>query len=188
MMQQAKKREEQAIVLDFLPNGYVSDKRPSHLKTAIAQAVGTERFTILELVPRKGLFLQPYEEVYIGVEKREKIHHVNGKIPYEKLTETAKAELPHLVAQLVEQREEFFVDFLNKAQPLNTRMHSIELLPGIGKKHMWEILEERREGPFKSFSDMRERVKLMPDPKLMFAKRITDELMGKEKRFLFTDP
>src|SRR3989344_1163976 len=99
------KKEEEAIVLDFLPNGYSFDRRPIHLKTAIAQALGKENFTILELVPKKGIFLQPYEEVYIGDGKRDKVHHVNGKIPYDKLTETAKAELEHAVAQLIKKQE-----------------------------------------------------------------------------------
>ncbi|RME53702.1 DUF655 domain-containing protein [Candidatus Woesearchaeota archaeon] len=183
-----KKREEVAVILDFLPNGYPFDKRPLHLKNPIAQAIGKERFTLLELVAKKGVFLQPYEEVYIGAEKRDKIRHVNGRLPFGKLTETAKSELPHVVAQIVSEKEQEFVHFLNTAQPLNTRMHIIELLPGIGKKHMWEILEAREEGPFKSFEDIRRRVKLMPDPKVMFSRRITDEIMGKEKRYLFTEP
>ncbi len=46
-----RKKEEEAIVLDFLPNGYPFDSRPMHLKTAIAQAIGKENFTLLELVP-----------------------------------------------------------------------------------------------------------------------------------------
>ena len=40
-LNQAEKqvKEDQAIVLDFLPNGYISDRRPSHKKTAIVQAL-----------------------------------------------------------------------------------------------------------------------------------------------------
>ena len=63
---EGRSKEEVAIVLDFLPNGYPFDKRPSHRKTAIAQALGKEHFVLLELVPKKDVFLQPYEEVYIG--------------------------------------------------------------------------------------------------------------------------
>ena len=76
-----KKKEETAVVLDFLPNGYPSDTRPMHMKTPIAQAIGKEHFTLLELVPKKGIFLQPYEEVYIGEGKREKIHHITCHLP-----------------------------------------------------------------------------------------------------------
>ncbi len=182
-----KKKEEQSIVLDFLPNGYPFDNRPSHMKTAIAQAIGKENFTLLELVPKKGIFLQPYEEAYIGDAKRDKVHHINGKIPFDKLTHTAKSELEHAVKQLVHDHEKRFVEFFNKAQPLSTRMHVIELLPGVGKKHMWEIIEERRGEPFVSFEDLKKRVKLMPDPEKVIQKRIILELTGNEKHLLFVD-
>ena len=43
-------------------------------------------------------------------------------------------------------------------------MHQLELLPGLGKKHMWEIIELRRDKEFESFADLKARVKLMPDP------------------------
>lgn len=186
-MQSEQRREEKAIILDFLPNGYSNDNRPSHLKSAIAQAVGVSSFTLLEVVPKKGIFLQPYEEVYIGEDKRDKVHHINGKISMNKLTQTAKAEIPHMVAQIVSENQGRFVEFFNKAQPLSTRMHTLELLPGVGKKHMWEIVEERRGEPFTSFEDMQKRVKLMPDPKKAVVKRIMQELDGNEKHNLFVD-
>ena len=78
-----------------------------------------------------------------------------------------------------------FVDFFNKAQPLTTRMHQLELLPGLGKKHMWEVIEARKEQLFTSFADIRKRVKLMPDPKVIVVKRILAELAGKEKHRIF---
>ena len=184
---QQERKEEKAIVLDFLPNGYHFDTRPIHLKSPIAQAIGMSNFTLLELVPKKGVFLQPYEEVYIGEEKRDKIHHINGKIALQKLTQTAKAEVEHVVDQIVKANEDRFVQFFNKAQPLSTRMHILELLPGVGKKHMWEIVEERRGEPFTSFENMKSRVKLMPDPKKAVVKRILLELEGKEKHHLFVD-
>jgi len=180
-------KEEYATVLDFLPNGYPFDSRPSHQKTAIAQAMGKNHFVLLELVPKRGVFLQPNEDVYIGQEKREKIHHINGKLEFSKLTRTAKSELDFVVKKIVENNEQRFVDFFNNAQPLSTRMHSIELLPGMGKKRMWEILDERKAEPFKSFEDMKKRVKLMPDPKTAIAKRIMKELEGGEKHFIFVD-
>ncbi|NQU98488.1 DUF655 domain-containing protein [Candidatus Woesearchaeota archaeon] len=182
-----RRKEEEAIVLDFLPNGYPFDSRPSHMKTPIVQAIGKENFTLLELVPKKGIFLQPYEEVYIGEAKREKIHHINGKITPDKLTHTAKSELAHAVKQLVHNHQKRFVEFFNKAQPLSTRMHIIELLPGVGKKHMWEIVEERKGEPFKDFDDIKKRVKLMPDPETVIQKRIMQELTGVEKHLLFVD-
>jgi len=187
-MPQEKRREEKAIVLDFLPHGYPFDNRPIHLKQPVAQAMGAERFTLLEIVPKKGVFLQPYEEVYIGEDKRDKVHHINGRIGMKKLTQTARAELEHAINQILEKHEERIVEFFNNAQPLSTRMHTLELLPGVGKKHMWEIVEERRGEPFANLKDMRDRVKLMPDPKKAVVRRILQELEGTEKHHLFTDP
>ncbi len=182
-----KAREEYAIVLDFLPNGYPFDKRPSHKKTPIVQAIGKERFTLLELVPKKGVFVQPYEEVYIGEGKREKMHHILGKLPLDRLTQTARSEVEFVVKDIVDKNEKRFIDFFNRAQPLTTRMHQIELIPGIGKKHMWEIIEKRKERPFENFDDVKQRIKLMPDPKKAVIKRIIKELVGEEKHKLFVD-
>jgi len=77
-------KEEKAIILDFLPYGY-----PLEGKTMpIAQALGIQHFTLLQLVPRRGITLQLKEEVYIGIGKRDKIYYIFGKLPPEKLTET----------------------------------------------------------------------------------------------------
>ncbi len=182
-----RSREENAVVLDFLPNGYPFDTRPSHRKTPIIQAVGKDRFTLLELAPKPGVFVQPYEEVYVGEGKRDKVHHILGKLAIEKLTSTARAELEFVVKDLVMKNEARFIEFFNKSQPLTTRMHSLELLPGLGKKHMWEIIEKRDEKPFAGFADIKERVRLMPDPEKAVVKRILLELTGQEKHKVFVD-
>jgi putative nucleotide binding protein len=179
-------KEETAIVLDFLPHGYPFDTRPLHRKTPIAQAMGKLNFTILELIPKKGINLQPNEEIYIGEGKREKIHHVVGRIPLTKLTETAKGELEFIIKKLVKTHEQRFIDFFNKAGPISTRRHQMELLPGIGKKHMWEILEKRDEKPFESFEDLKARVKLIPDPEKAVIKRILMEINEEDKYKIFT--
>ena len=180
-------KEEYAIVLDFLPNGHPFDNKPGYLKTPIAQAMGKDHFVLLELVPKKGNFLQPHEEVYIGEGKRDKIHHIYGKVNYDRLTETAKEELNILIEELVKKNQDKFIEFFNKAGPINTRRHQLELLPGIGKKHMWEILERRDEAKFKDFNDIKVRVRLMPDPEKIIAKRILIELKGEDKYNLFTN-
>ena len=141
-------KEEHAIVLDFLQHGHAFDTRPAHLKSSIAQAIGKNHFILLELVPKKGIFLQPMQEVYIGEGKRDEIHHIFGKIAYDKLTQTAQHELEFVILELVMKTQKRFVDFFNKCGPISTRRHQLELLPGIGKKHMWEVIEKRQEKPF----------------------------------------
>jgi len=180
-------REESAVVLDFLPHGYPFDNRPSHRKTAIVQAIGKVHFVLLELVPKKDVFLQPLADVYIGEGKRDQIHHIIGKLPMERLTATAKNELDFVIKDIIHKDEKRFVEFFNKAQPLTTRMHQLELLPGLGKKHMWEIIEKRDEKPFSSFADIKARVKLMPDPEKAIMKRILAEMTGQEKHRVFVD-
>ena len=185
-MQEGRK-EEYAIVLDFLPHGYAFDTTPGYKKTAIVQCVGVSHLTLLEAVPKKDVFLKPYEKVYIGEGKRDKIHHINGKLNPEKLTNTARAELEFIISKLVSENEKRYVDFFNTAPPMTTRMHTLELLPGLGKKHMWDIIEQRREKEFESFEDIKKRVKLLPDPKKIIIKRIVSELLGEEKHFLFAE-
>jgi len=181
-----ERKEEYAIVLDFLQYGYAFDDRPSHQKTAIVQALGISHYALLELVPKRDVILQPNEKVYIGDGKRDKIHHIKGRLPFERLTATARAEIETVILGLVTQEEARFVSFFNKAQPMTTRMHQLELLPGLGKKHMWEIIEARKEKPFSDFLDIRKRVRLMPDPKSIVVKRIISELEGNEKHRIFT--
>jgi|SRR3989344_1836800 len=180
-------KEEHAIVLDFLPNGHPFDPRPAHVKTPIAQAIGKSHFILLELVPKKGVFLQPLQEVYTGEGKREEIHHIFGKVSYDKLTKTAQSELDHVIKDLIKDHEARFINFFNKAGPINMRRHQIELLPGIGKKHMGELLERRKEKEFENFEDIKKRVKLLPDPEKVVIRRIISELKGKDKYRIFVE-
>lgn len=180
---QPQPKEEKAVILDYLEHGYPFEADP--VKSPVAQALGLEHLTLLELIPKKGIFLQPHEEVYIGEGKRDKIHHIKGRIPAQKLTTTAYGELKHVIEEIVSKNEPKFIRFFNEAQPLSTRMHQLELLPGLGKKHMWEILEARKEKPFENFDDLKKRVKLLPDPRTIIVKRIISELEGEEKHNIF---
>lgn len=178
-------REEKAIILDFLPNGYPSDTRPAHMKTAIAQAMGANHFILLELVPKKGVFLKSEQEVYMGEGKRDEVHHIAGRINFLRLTQTARMNLEDLLKKLVLNSEKRFIEFFNNAGPINARRHQLELIPGIGKKHMWEIIEKRKEKLFESFKDLKERVNLMPNPESAIIKRILLELNEEDKHRLF---
>jgi len=108
-------------------------------------------------------------------------------IPLDKLTQTAKGEVEFVIKELVQKNEKRFIKFFNAAAPINMRRHQLELLPGIGKKHMWQIIEERKNDLFKSFSDIKTRVKLLPDPEKVVIKRILMELNNEDKYKLFVD-
>ncbi len=174
-------RDEFVIVLDFLPHGKATDRRAE----PIAQVIGERYFNLLEVVIRDGVSVKPGDRLYIGSGKREEVRYIKGRVSYEELTSFAKDELERVVEKLVELNEKRFVEFFNRAGPISTRLHSLELLPGIGKKHLWKVLEERKEKAFESFGDIKKRIKLLPDVKKMVAKRIVEELKGEEKIKLF---
>ena len=174
-------KEETAIVLDFLPNGYPLEGK----MVPVAQAIGSKYFTLLQLVPRRGITLQLKEEIYIGSGKRDKISYILGRLPKEKITETAKIQLQDFVVKVINEQEQRFVEFFNKAEPINTRLHQLELLPGFGKKHMQAVITERENRPFESFDDIKRRVKAIPDPKKTVEKRLLEELTEQVKYKLF---
>ncbi len=174
-------KEEYAIIIEYLPNGYPLEKKMMPL----AQAVGSTNLTLLEVVPRRGVVLEIGEKVYIGEGKRDKIYYILGRLRKEKLTEAAKQQLKEFINLLVKKDHKKFIDFFNKADAINKRVHQIELLPGLGKKHMQEILKQRKEKEFVSFEDMKKRIQNLPDPEKAIEKRIFQELTALERHNLF---
>src|SRR4030042_5349975 len=176
-------KEENVIILEYLPNGYPMEKK----MMPIAQAIGENNLILLELVPRRGVELKIGEKVYIGEGKRDKIYYILGRLHREKLTESAKQQLEEFIKEIVKEREKEFVEFFNKAEAINKRIHQIELIPGFGKKHMQEILKQRKEKEFESFEDMKKRIQNLPDPEKAIEKRIMQELTNIERYNLFTN-
>jgi len=169
------------IVLDFLHHGKATDRRAEPLVLGI----GDKYFNLLELVIKEDVAVKEKDRLYIGDEKRDQVKYIRGRARYEELTSFAKDMLEEIVTEIVSNNEKRFVDFFNKAGALTTRMHSLELLPGIGKKHLWSILAERKKKPFETFKELGERVEMMPDPKKMVIKRILEELEGKDRHRIF---
>jgi len=184
-MEKSEKRyEEYACVLDYLPHGRPG-ARPGYRAGALVQVVGEEYFTLLEAIAKEGVVLKTYDRVYIGKDAREKIAYIIGRISYDELTTNARMELPAVLEKIVANRENWFVIFFNTAQAITPRMHALELIPGIGKKYMWQILDEREKRPFQSFDDLQQRSN-MPNPTKLIAKRVLEELAGESKYRLFT--
>jgi len=174
-------KDDYAIVLDFLHSGRPGDRKAE----PIAQAVGEKYLNLLELAIKDGVALKSGDRVYIGADKRDQVQYIRSRIDYRDLTNFAKGNMEDVLTALIGTDEARFVDFFNKAGPVTTRMHSLELLPGVGKKHMWEIIKVRRERPFDSFDDLRKRVTMLPDPKKIVVKRIIEELENKDGHRLF---
>jgi len=183
-----KRYEEYGYVLDFLQHGRPGVRpsgRAGYRAGALVQIIGEEFFTLLEALVKEGAVLKPYDRVYVGKENREEITYIIGRIGYEELTAAAKMELPMVISRVVLNREKWFVDFFNTARAITPRMHALELIPGIGKKYMWQVVNERERRVFESFDDLQERTEL-PSPVKLITKRVLEELAGDSKYRLFT--
>jgi putative nucleotide binding protein len=175
--------EDYARIIDYLPQGHPD--RARHRREPVAYGLGEDEFKLFELIPKPGVTLAINQRVYIGkdLEARNEIQHVKRRIGYEELTSAAQSELPFVIQELVQEKEDRFIRFFNEAQAITTRFHMLELLPGLGKKTMWAILEERKKGPFKSFQDLAERVPTLHHPDKLIAKRIEIELSDPSQKY-----
>ena len=175
--------EDHAYILDYLAQGRPDESRIK--RTPIAIALGDNEFKLFELVPKSNVTLIIGERVYIGkdLNKRDKVEHVKRRISYRELTHAAMSELPYIVEELVKNKEERYVEFFNTAHPITTRLHMLELLPGVGNKTMWAIIDARKKGPFKSFEDLNERVKLPHHPAKLVVNRIVYELEHRDEKY-----
>lgn len=181
--------EDYVLILDYLPNG--RPDAPRGRSEPIAYGLGESQFSLLELIPKPGVNLATGEKVYIGkdVEKRTKIAKVKGRVDYPQLSAGAHGELPYVLLELVKTQEGRFIKFYNEAPPISTRYHSLELLPGLGKKTMLGIVEERRKGEFKTFDDLKQRVSAIHAPDKLISHRIELELSDPHQKYhLFTRP
>ena len=182
MLSAEKKYEEYAYVLEFSPRGksVVIKGREG----PIVQAIGEERLTLLELLAVENKNFEPEERVRIGKEGREKIVSVLGKLSFEELTPKSKSTLLPAVERIVKSNESRYVAYFNELQPLTPRLHGLELIPGIGKTFMKQIVDGRERQPFKSFEELQQRVGLREPAKLL-ARRIVEELSGGSRINLF---
>ena len=173
-------KEENCIVLDFLPDGY-PDRR--HVEP-IAQVIGSKFYTLLEIVSRENVDFKEEQEVYIGEGKRDDTKFIKGQIDYASLTNMAKNHLESVIDKLVDTNEAQIIDMLNKAGPVTPRMHSLDLIPGLGKKFIVSLLDTRSKMAFESFEDLETRIKLT-GIKRSISKRILDEIKDEQKYYLF---
>ncbi len=175
------RKEEFALVLDFLPHGKSSEAT----KEPVAQVIGELNFTLLEIVTRPDVQILEGHRIYIGRDERKEVDHIKGRINYVDLTSSSQKALHDVVHEVVQKREADFVAFLNRAGPISIRSHMLELLPGIGKKHLDAIMSARTAKVFDSFADFHSRVPHVTSIDDVFTQRIIDELRGESKYYLF---
>ncbi len=181
--------EDYVYVLDYLPKG--RGDLPPHKRYPVVYGIGEKQFTLLELIPRTGESFSTGERIYVGKDskKRNKISKIKGRINYKDMTSTAHGEMLYVLLDIVKNQEDRFIKFFNEAPAISTRFHVLELLPGLGKKMMHDILEERRKKPFESFKGMCNRIDFLRAPDKLIAKRIELELTDPDQKYrLFTRP
>ncbi|MDP8003564.1 MAG: DUF655 domain-containing protein [Caldisphaera sp.] len=255
--------EMEAIVLDFMDNGYYMDPHPWHREKPIAQAIGIRKFNLLDGMPLykkvelmervalaretlktisepldpmakrfrnfdillacipgadKKIYCTTIEEVspriadlieiglsepssnIVFIRKPSDLSKISKEkglsekilvtprtpISYKDLTEIAKRNLPEAIRSIIKINEKAFVEFFNIAEPINIRLHAIELLKGVGKKNLKNLINARNTKKFESFDEIKKILKV--DPVEILADKIIEEISGEPKYYLFVEP
>jgi len=150
-------REEYIYVLDYMPSGRSSDRASDE---PLIQGLGTDGFTLLEVVPRTDADVTIGDRVYVGDDERERVERVKQRVDYGDLTEGSKTELDYAVEDIVEQ-----------------------LLPGVGEKIRNTIIEERKYNEFESYDDLEENVSGFHDPAGVLVDRIMQEIRDEDVKY-----
>lgn len=186
------RREEYGYVIDVLPPEVAVYRLPAKMRrdfphdVTYAHLVGEDHFTLLEVTLKRGAAVEIGERVYVGAGTRDKVDKIVRRIGYKDLQPQGRENLHAVVKRLVQEQESRFIKWFNDAGPVTLKLHSLELLRGIGKKKVQEILEERRKKPFASYEDVKQRVGI--DLVELITDRILRELAGEEPYYLFTIP
>lgn len=181
------KKFREVVVLDLLLHGHPEEDKPSWTKTPIAQVLTFPDFVLYEVKMNRDSDIKVQEKnTYEEFLNQNKLKEVLKKIDYEDLTSTSKALIQPILEKELLNYEEEFINFINNSTSITPRMHALKLLPGIGQKHMWEILGERERQKFTSFKDIADRTSLS-NPAKQIALRIIKELQREGvKYYLFS--
>jgi len=173
--------ERTAVVLDFLPRGRPDDDRPQYERSPVALALGEADFRLVEAALTDDAGVNIGDR--IGIEPPGENVKQLRRAAYDDLTSTAESELEYAIDRILETDEDRFVEFYNDAQPITTRLHVLNLLPGIGKQLRNNVLDARKRKPFESYADIEERVSGLYEPKDVLAERIVEELREEDLKY-----
>ncbi len=149
----------------------------------IGDVVGEEHFKLLRVQLANDVVINGLDRVSLETGLRRKVVRILTTIKYDELLDESMEMLENAVKKIVLMREPEWVEFLNKAGLLTHKVHTLELLPGISRKKVALILEERDSRPFTSFKDFKERVGV--DPLESISKKIVEEMRGEAKKYIF---
>ena len=170
------KKFRELVILDILLHGHPEEDKPSWSKTPIAQVLTFPDFVLYEVKCNRDSEIKIQEKnTYEVFLIQNKLKEVLKKIDYKDLTNTSKALIQPILEKEILNYEEEFLNFFNNSTSITPRMHSLKLLPGIGQKHMWDIIEARNRQKFTTFQDITDRTSLS-HPTKQLAQRIIKEL------------
>lgn len=181
------KKYRELIIIDLLLHGHPEENKPSWSKTPIAQVITFPDFVLYEVKMNRDSDIKVQEKAtYEEFMKKNKLREVLKKIDYKDLTNTSKALLQQILEQQIINFESEFINFFNNSTSITPRMHALKLLPGVGQKHMWEILNARNRQKFTTFQDISDRTSIS-NPIKLIAQRIIKELQREGvKYYLFS--
>ena len=179
-----KKPLGKVIILDFYPQGKSLSSKYSEDLNPLAVVMTADRFQFFDVIFKRGVNVSVGDSMTIPSASL-KVFKIK-RISYNQLSDSAVASLPEIVQEIVKSSEARFIRFLNHARPLTSQMHQLQLIPGIGNKRLWQILEARKKNLFQTFEDFKDRTGIS-DPILVFTNRIINEIKEEEKYLLFTE-
>ena len=181
------KREREVVILDLLPHGHIEDQKPSWTRSPLAQVLTFPDFVLYEVKFNRDSDIKVQDKnTFEHFNEKKKLGEVLRKIDFNDLTNTSKALIQNIMEKEVLAYEEMFTNFFNNSTSITPRLHALKLIPGIGSKHMWEIIKARDRQKFMTFQDISDRTSLS-SPAKQIALRIIKELQRENiKYFLFS--
>ena len=174
--------EDYAYVLDVLTEGRPDSKRRFR-REPVVYGLGIEEFKIFDMKPIPGAAINIGDKCYIGkeTEERTQVDHVRARVNYKELTHTAQSELSFVLDEIVSTDESGkFIAFYNNAPPISRRYHALELLPGLGKKTMNLIVQNR---PYENFKEMEAKIPNFRGPEKYISQRIENEIKESDQKY-----
>ncbi len=179
-----KKPLGKVFILDFYPQGKSLSRKYAEDFNPLAVVISADHFQFFDVILKRGTKVSVGDSITIPSPSIN-VFKIK-KISYNQLSDSAIAFLPEIVQEIVKSSEARFIRFLNHARPLTSQMHQLQLIPGIGNKRLWQILEARKKNLFQTFKDFKDRTGIS-DPILAFTNRIINEIKEEEKYLLFTE-
>jgi putative nucleotide binding protein len=188
-LKKQKKYEETALILDII-EGEISTRKDKYKGQTIVQAIGTNYFSLLEFIPteEKVSTLVFLDKIELGKDERAEVETIIGRISYDKLTNVAEGQIEEAIDKILDQNQDRFVLWLNNAKAISIRLHSLQVIKGIGPKGLKMFLDARKQKEFESYDDFEERTGIS-DIKSLIKNRILEELKDEDEKYhLFTRP